>query len=393
MIKNPVVILGLQDTGLYAAQAIARYDIPIYGFDFNSKNSGFYSRFIKSYIGYHPYYEPDKLLKQVVEKAKELKSRPLLIISTESYLGFSAIFRKELDKYYSYVIPESEIIKSILNKSGQFKLAANCNIPVPEYFQITSKTDFERYLCKNGIVNVIIKALDQTTWKAKVDKKAFITKEYDELVKIGHSLLEKSIPFVIQDIIEGDCTNNFEFNALMIKGEIIECSVIQKLRQYPPGFGAACFVRTSQNPEVETLGRRFITQNKIEGFSNTEFKLNPDDGKYYYIETNARIWSQVRLTEYKGQNYLLEFYNRFADNPIVYKSNKRDISVKWVDIFSDFVLWSRFLRKKNIRFLGWLCSILSANNFGMLNLRDLGPFLHEIHKVFLLRLRKIMIRK
>lgn len=388
MSKIPVVILGLRETGLYAAQSLGRYNIPVFGFDSDIRTPGFFSRYIKPSHGPHPFHEPEKLLQQVIGKAKNLSYKPILIVSTEDYFGFNAKFSEELKNWYQFIIPEPEIINRILNKSGQFSLAKQCNFNVPDYYEIVTRTDFEEFQQNYAGGSVILKALDQPIWKAKVGRKAFIPGNFDELIKIGNSLIEKEIPFIIQKIIEGDCTNNYEYNALMINCEIVESSVIQKIRQYPPGFGAACFTRTSQNEEIEKLGRRFITHNKIEGFSNTEFKFSPADGKFYFIETNARVWSQIRLTEHNGQNFLISYFNRLTDNDLMSMPVQKNEEIKWVDIFSDFVLWWRYLRKEDMSFLKWLGSLSRTKYFGLLNLRDIKPFLHEFAQMNLFGTKK-----
>lgn len=388
MNKTPVVILGLQDTGLYAAQSAGRFGIPVYGFDFNTGNPGFYSRYIKASPCPHPYYESEKLLDQLLGNTSGKLFGSILIASTESYLAFCSGHREELAKRYRFVIPEKKILGSVLDKTGQFKLARDLGFPVPDHSRIINRKDIEDSLSKYVHKNVIVKGLDQAAWKAKINRKAFIPRNQDELVEICDSLTGKEIPFIIQEIIDGDCTNNFEYNALMIKGEIVESSVIQKIRQYPPGFGAACCIRTSDNSEIEKLGRKFVVQNRIEGFSNTEFKFNPSDGKYYFIETNARIWSQIRLSEYNGQNFMVQYYNKLAESPVIYLPVRKNKQIKWIDFFADSVLWWRVLRRKNMSFFSWLHSFSGVKNFGLLNLKDIRPFLHEITEMNLFKPRK-----
>lgn len=388
MTKTPVVILGLQDTGLYAAQALGRFNIPVYGFDYSTKNPGFYSRYINAFPCPHPFFEPGKLIDQLLGNTNEDHNGSILVPSTENFLEFCVKYSEELAKRFRFVIPEKEVLNCILNKSGQFRLAVDFGLPVPDHSEIITKKDIEDSLHKYFHKNVIIKALDQAVWKAKVNRKAFIPRNQQELTEICDSLTGKGISFIIQEIIDGDCTNNYEYNALIINGEIVESSVIQKLRQYPPGFGAACSIRTCVNDEIEKLGRQFVLQNRIEGFSNTEFKFNHSDGKFYFIETNARIWSQIRLSEYNGQNYLVQYYNKLSDTPVKYKPDRRNKQIKWIDFFSDSVLWWRFLRKNNTSFFSWVLSFSGTKNFGLLNLRDLRPFLHEITELNLFKLRK-----
>lgn len=388
MTKTPIVILGLFDTGLYVAQSVAKYNIPVYGFDYNLKNPGFFSRYIFSFQTAHPFDEPKKLLSQLIAKAKELPAKSILIPSSEDYLSFIAKNREELLLWYNFVIPEPEIIANILSKEGQFEMAIKSNLLVPDYYCINSLSDLTHYLNNYDNSTIIIKAKDQAIWKAKVNKKAFILSNYDDIQQTGHSLIEQRIAFIIQKIIDGECTNNYEFNALMLNGRIIESCVIQKIRQYPPGYGAACCIQTVNNTEIDELGRKFVTQNKIEGFSNTEFKLNMLNGKYYFIETNTRVWQQIRLTEYIGQNFIISYYNSLASENIQLKIKRNEIGIKWVDTFSDTLLWFRYLRKKDLGFGGYLMSLNKTKNFGLFNLKDMSPFLHEVKGMNIFNFKK-----
>lgn len=391
MNNTPVVILGLQETGLYTAQSLGKFNIPVYGFDSVTDRPGFYSRYIKPLNAPHPYKEPDTLLRGIINLADKFHSRPVLISSTEDYLQFQLKYREALEEYYKFIIPEPDVAGKILDKSGQATLALNCDFKIPGQAEIKEIGDLRAWQENRTWKRIIIKASDQAVWKARVNQKAFIPSDIDELEKTALVLLNMEVPFIIQDMLEGDCLNNFEFNALMINGEIVESSVIQKLRQYPPGFGAACLIRSTTNEEISTMGRMFVTKNKIEGFSNTEFKYNPADNKFYFIETNARVWSQVRLTEYYGKNFIIKYYNHLTDNSILFYTTKKDKEIKWVDIFSDFVLWWRFLRKNRMNLFEWLFSLSDTKDFGLLNIRDVKPFLHEISRLRLFRLNKHMV--
>lgn len=378
MNKTPIVLLGLFDTGLYVAQSVSAYGIPVLGFDYDKGKPGFYSRHIKASLCPHPFTEPEKLLELITGVSEGLGFKPVLVPSSEEYVGFINRNSKELKKHFIFLVPEPGIMDNVLSKQGQFQLAESCKLLVPSYSCIRTTADFEAYLHGYNNKSVIIKAIDQPAWKAKIRKKAYITGNPEELNSIGFSLIQQGITFIIQDIIEGDCTHNYEFNALMINGKIAESCVIQKIRQYPPGYGAASCIQTIDKPEIEELGRRFVLQNNLQGFSNTEFKLNPSDGKLYFIETNARVWQQIRLTESLGQNFVLSYYMFLTSgNSVDSPANTGQKQVRWVDIYSDALLWWRFLRKTGMSAREYLVSIKSAKSYGLLTYKDIRPFLHE----------------
>jgi predicted ATP-grasp superfamily ATP-dependent carboligase len=390
MRNAPVFILGLFDTGLYVAQSFAGKGISVYGFDYDIKKPGFYSRNLIAHQSPNPLSEPDQLYNQLIHHSNTFTLKPVIVPSSEEYVGFIRNYSKLLNEYFEFRMPTIDILDNILNKAGQFSLAKKVNLLVPFHTQISDAYDFNMYMTNYYEHKIILKALDQLAWKAKVKQKAYIISNSNDLANIGNILVSMNISFIIQDVIDGDCSNNFEFNALMLNGEIVESCLIRKLRQYPPEYGAASLIQTCINKEIEDMGRRFVIQNKIEGFSNTEFKLNPSDGKYYFIETNARVWQQIRLTESLGQNFVLTYYNYLANGMVCRNEVPKEhvTVVKWMDIFSDSLLWWRFLRKSGMSFYSYIFSLRGVRNFGLLNMKDICPFVQSVKSMNLFKTKK-----
>ncbi len=294
--KPPVFILCLFDTGYYVARLLKKTGIIIYGFDLDHNNHGFYSKYIKSFLVPHPQKNSDKLFEFLLNKCREFDQKPILIPCSEDYLAFLNSYRDELQNYFLFILPESNILKKILDKSSQFEMAKRVSLDVPLYINISVQSDLEQ-IPDHFKYPLIIKGLDQVIWKNKVNEKAFLAQAKTDLFEIGNDLIKKNVPFIVQEQIRGEINENFEYNALMIDGKIIEQQVIQKIQQYPLDFGTACCIKTVDNKDVETMGAKFVTENGLTGFSNTEFKFDKTTNKYYFIETNARVWQQIELTK------------------------------------------------------------------------------------------------
>jgi predicted ATP-grasp superfamily ATP-dependent carboligase len=209
-------------------------------------------------------------------------------------------------------------------------------------------------------------------------EKAAVAKNKDELLNAGENLLRQNISFIIQQIIPGDCSNNFEYNALMVKGVIMEHNVNRKVRQYPIDFGTGCCVWAVDNENVEAIGSRFVKENQIEGFSNTEFKYNLNTGKYFFIETNARVWQQIELTSKNNQNYVIKYYNALSNEKISIITKKTKANLRWVDLPTELLIFLRYRRQIKLKFTEFIKSIFSASCLGLLSLRDFGPFLNTV---------------
>ena len=371
--NSPVFILSLFDTGLYAARLLRKEAIKVYGFDHDPENPGFYSKYITSFLVPNPQAEPQKLLKILLEKRKEFSLKPVIIAASENYLEFIFQYREILEKDFLFLLPSNKLLGGIINKSTQLELAVKFGISVPPYHVIRSLK--ELYAIDINSFPVIVKGVDQPLWKNTIKKKAFVAKNKNDLLIIGNDLLKQNISFIVQQIVKGDCKNNYEFNALVVDGVVIEQCVIRKIRQYPIDFGYGCCVQTVNNEEIKQLGSRFVSENRLEGFSNTEFKKDPDSGQYYFIETNARVSQQIELTNKNGQNFILAYYNLLSKKQNDYKPVHRDLHLRWVDLPTDLLVFLRYRHQIGLTMFDFIKSTFSATNFGLLSLRDIRPFL------------------
>jgi len=371
--RPPVFILSLFDTGLYAARLLRNTGISVYGFDHDPDNPGFYSKYVTSFLIPHPQTDPQKLFGILFEKRKEFNLRPILIAASENYLEFIFQYRQALEQEFLFLLPSNELLAKIIKKSAQFELAKKCGLSVPSYYVMNSANDLNKV--DIPAFPVVIKGIDQPLWKNTIKKKTFVAKNRDELLRIGNDLLKQNISFIAQQIVRGDCTNNFEYNSLVANGVVIEQNVNQKIRQYPIDFGYGCCVQTVTNEEIVQLGARFVKENRIEGFSNTEFKKDPESGKYYFIETNARVWQQIELTNKSGQNFVLSYYNLLSNNQYAYKPKCRKTNLRWVDLPTDLLVYLRYRQQIGLGTFDFLKSTFCATNFGLLSLRDIKPFL------------------
>lgn len=376
----PVFILGLYDTGLYTAQLLGKHGIQVFGFDYIANNPGFFSKYINATIVQNPDNNCDDVLNKLIAKARSFQKKPILIASSDLFLNFIHENRQFLEKYFIINLPSSEILENIINKSGQFEMANRSNIQIPFHYVINNEIDLKELKIEKLKYPLIIRGDAQQKWKSANLSKSYIVYNYEDIIRLSKFLIEKKVSFILQHIISGPITNNYEYNALVLGGKIIESSLIRKIRQYPAPYGAAICVETCKNKILEDLGKKFVLDNKIEGFSNTEFKIDPLDGTIYFIETNARVWLQIKLTQSLNQNFLLSYYNYIFPNSISKSKIKPFKNVKWVDLFGDLMYFIRIDKSfKSLRSI--LSSYHNASSFGLLNIYDIKPFIKSIQSI------------
>lgn len=375
MTKSPVFILSVFDTGILTAKSLYKYKIPLYGFDYNENQIGFNSSFIIPYKCPKPNKSGTELLNYLINKAQNLELKPVLIPASDEYVNFVNENRKELGKYFLFLLPDYDTTKKFINKDLQLQLAKEYGFDLPRFFITKDIKDSEAF--KESVNFPCILKPFTSNEKQFFDGKVSIVNDNDSYVNKSNDLLGECSGFIVQEIIEGNSENNYEVNILYLNNEIIFSHVIKKIRQFPDDYGSGCLITTCENEYLENLTRKFVVSNNIIGFSNTEFKYSAKDGKYYFVETNVRVWQQIDITTFM-ENYVLAYYNYCLGNKVLSENSKPKKSIKWIEVVNDFQMAHKKYSNGEISLREWLKSYDGKKTYGTLSKHDIKPFLREI---------------
>lgn len=380
----PVFILSLFDTGLLTARILKKHKIKVFGFDYSKKQPGFRSNASHAQVCPSPFPEPENLTRFLISKIDDQAIKPVLIPASDEFVRFVNHQRDELGRYFNFLLPEKETIHQFLNKANQLQTASDSGLDVPEWFDQNKVPQI-----KPEFFPVIIKPVD-SKWKKHFNNKGFVVENMDAYNSCIAKINQADVAYFVQKIIDPQKLNNFEINILYLGPEKYYIQTIQKIRQFPDNYGSATCTETCSMPFLEAITLEFVKKNNLYGFSNTEFKFDAENEKYYFIETNLRVWLQIDLTEAQNQNFALLYYQYFYPDfcqQTTTCSNKT--KVKWVDLFSDFLSY-RQQNKSIWSFFPWLKSIRKASSYGIVSLSDPLPFLYDIQ--FGLKLFKYLIK-
>ncbi len=383
--KNPVIYLGLFQTAVNASRTLVKNKIPVLGYDYNTKEPGFYSRLINSETCPHPSTQEDSLISFLIDRINQLDSKPFIIPATDEYLYFLNKNRAEFENISYLLLPSGQAIDILLDKKCQFESAGRVGLNVPPYFEFHSIEELKSEIDSISFP-VFVKPRVSFLWKNHFNNKGMLVNDKNDLTKSVKSLLDKNLTFLVQEIIQGDTRNNIEVNILKLSDHTIYISTVRKIRQYPHKFGTATSLCTISHDYLEGKLLQYINEVGITGFSNTEFIYDEKTSKYYFIETNPRIWLQIDLCEYTGDNFLMNAYKHVTG--IQYNGRtKNDKEVLWVDPASDLLS----LIKQGVDIHGYLSftkNLIKAKSHGTFYWRDPVPFLRDVQ--WGLRLFKFM---
>jgi D-aspartate ligase len=244
------------------------------------------------------------------------------------------------DLYFEYLIEIYEQIKSFcflpfninslensLNKSYQYRVCDEINIPYPDSIKIENPDQFSELSSLK--FPIIIKPLQRNSDSKNTFKNIFL-KTFDDLNNKKALLqenLDKNIVLLASEYIPGSDSQIFAYVCYRThQGEIINEWMGQKLSQFPDSFGIFASAKNCHDKNLLALGRKFVNEIDAYGFIEPEFKFDKRDGRFKLMECNFRpmMWhrigclSGVKLLknqyEYAlGKNIIKEQQETFTD--------------------------------------------------------------------------------
>ncbi len=140
---------------------------------------------------------------------------------------------------------------------------------------------------------------------------------------------------VAQEIIEGPDDNLWVCHAAFGPGgRIASAFTFRRLRLSPPHYGVTSYAVSEANPEVVRLVARLGEALAYSGPAMVEFKWDPRDGTYRYIELNPRLGLANYLDARSGAGTAFVSYQLAAGLPVPPIEAQRD-GVIFVSLYED----------------------------------------------------------
>ncbi|MDO9256433.1 MAG: hypothetical protein Q7U54_13030 [Bacteroidales bacterium] len=393
-IEHTALVLGMFETGLGVGRSLGKKGIKVFGFDFK-KDIGFYSTYIKAYLCQHPGKEPNLLLEELIAFSKAQTHKPVLFVTSDTFLDFVAKYSNELKLYYLFNLSSSELIEKISNKYEQSLLASEAGVSLPATFKISSDSELQKALPQLKFP-VFIKALDVNSWRRMVGSitKGFVMQNAAELKEKINHLLSKDLEVIIQEIIPGPDTLHFKYcSCIGADGRILLEFTLRKIRQSPIHYGVGAVVESIDYPELLIEGRKLIQNIGYRGVGSAEFKLDERDGKLKLIELNPRYWQQNSLPTACGMNFaLMDYLEATGQNPE--PITEFTTNIKWVNRHMDFNSYIQYRNAGELSFWEWRKSLAGKKVYSHFSWDDLVPVLYDIEfGLKLVRVPRLLFKK
>jgi D-aspartate ligase len=225
--------------------------------------------------------------------------------------------RQELvDLGYSPFDGAGDALLSMLDKGRSYEIAASAGVPVPNYVILRTEEDLQRVSDLDFPRG--IKPVEGHRFRERTGlyDKVIVVHDRDELVDRAGPWLRDGHALMLTEIVEGPDDQLYALVTYVDeRGEPLFALTVRKLRQDPPHFGVGAYVVHEEQPEVVEQALRVMRAAGLCGLAHVEFKRDPHDGRFKFIECNPRFALPTGLILACGVNLPLFTYRRLLGEP------------------------------------------------------------------------------
>ena len=312
-----------------------------------------------------------------------------VFISSDDFLDFFNRNREQLS-FLDMEIPDAELLSSLQDKFFQYEVCLENGINAPSTFKVTEGLEKESLPYP-----VFLKGMEVNAWRKHYggSLKGFVINDQVELEQWMKEHPYKTVPTIAQSLIIGPDENHYKYCAYRNrKGEIQAEFMLQKLVQYPIGFGIGAATKSIFNEELLKQGRALFNSINYLGVGSAEFKLDNRDGKLKLIELNPRYWQQNYQATACGINFPLIQYQSVDERVDTSKTYIKDLV--WMNRAMVARALSHYLKKGLVHFRKRI-KILNGQSkvYSHYHPQDKRPFYKEIQfGLVLLKLPLVLLK-
>ncbi len=335
--KRPVVVLNMAYTGLGIARNLHSFGIPVIAVVHNYSYAC-RTRAAKVIQGPDAATDPEDALTFLCDLAEHLLIKPILLATRDLDVLFIEHHRDRLERHYLLPMPAPGVVLRLMDKFESAQMASRAGLPVPATFRASSASEIEN-IAREVSYPCVVKPTMAADWRGTQEwqsvgkRKAFSVKTREELLREYDKVSQASPHVVVQELIPGPDTNLCVFGGYFNReSRMVAGLYARKILQWPPGFGTGFLLQSTEPSIAGEYASRFMRSSCYHGVAELEFKLDPRDGEFKFIEVNTRHWDWHALATRCGINLTKILYDDVGGTAeLVPATRSGEASVKWIE--------------------------------------------------------------
>jgi D-aspartate ligase len=325
----------------------------------------------------------EKLIFSLEKLGKKFSQKAVLITGEEPNVLVVSRNRERIEKYYHIIMPEKDVVETLVDKILFIDYAQKTGLPIPRSFIIKKDNDIYRAGEEITYPAILKPTIRSPKWVEHTKKKAFKVGSKAELVKYYEEYKKFGSGFLVQEWIEGPDTNHFTCNLYFNKNsELLVTFVTKKIRQWPPETGQGSLGIEARNDIVLNETINLFSKLNWKGLGYLDMKYDNRLGKYLIVEPNVlRPTGRSTTAEAGGVELIYSMYCDAAGLPLPDNRIQHYSDAKWVHLRRDFQAFLYHRKRGEITLKEWLNSLKGKKSHSLFSLKDPLPFIFDIIRV------------
>jgi D-aspartate ligase len=369
------VVIGGHINGLGIIRSLAARRIPTAVILTKTYDFAHHSRYISEYESALEMAErPEQLLEGLDRRLSRWKGWALFPVNDEA-LAALAHSRQQLESVYSIIAPPNEVIRYLLDKKLMLDAAGSIGIPTPLCYGPAVQATADRSDIR---FPVIVKPLMGYRFQECFGCKVFVAANPAELKHAISQVEQAGIPCQVFDIIPG-ADNRIYCHCVYIdaSGDPRADITIRKIRQSPPFFGVSRVAEIAPNgAHMREQTIEFLRRIGFRGIAVAEYKLDPRDDTFRFLEINGRSVIYNSLLRKAGMDLAWLAWSDYIERRPE-TARIRHWPGVWINLHAD-LLYSMFQsRNEGLRPKDFLSPYMRPMIEAVWSVHDPKPFLVE----------------
>lgn len=356
------VVLGSTVNGLSFARSLGRAGVPVLVLDTGLSYAA-RSRYATA-IELPPVEErPDLWLDLLMGLGAQLDAPGVLLPTLDPHMLFVSSRAADLSQRFRFLVADAETVERIVDKRRQYETAASAGVAIPATAYPASVEQAVAAAADRISYPCLIKPYRSHLGQRAFDRKLAVASNPDELAAAYTSYCERGIQVMVQEIIPGDDSELFCYEGLWDEGgEERAWITVQKLRQYPPGFGSGSLMMSVDSAPTAELSRDLLRAFRYRGLASIEFKRDPRNGRLVLMEINARSFAGTQLAVSAGVDLPMLLYRRLTGDEEAAAGGSFRRGVRFVHEEWDLKAYLVHRRRGAMSFAEWWRSVRGAES-------------------------------
>jgi D-aspartate ligase len=388
--KPYAVIVGLDSIpGIQAARILAGRGVPVVAIASRPKHYCCRTRVCEKILFADT--QSDEVV-QLLERLGAGFAQPAVLVPcTDRSVLLVSRHRQELGRPYRFVLPEPDVVETLMDKVGFYAYTQQAGFRAPRTFVLDELADVEQAVHGLAFPCILKPAKRTPDWAKHSPNKVYRAQDARELAALYARCSAWARPLIVQEWIPGSDADLFSCNCYFnAGGELVASFVARKLRQWPPQMGISSLGQECRNDEVLHTAVRLFEKAGYAGLGYVEMKRDARTGEYWVLEANiGRPTVRSAIAEAGGVELLYAAYCDALGWPLPAQLLQTYQGVKWVHLHYDLRSALHYARRGELTLSEWWQSWRGRKTYALFAWRDPGPFLGDLASTLGRGLRRV----